>query len=80
MKAAKDKVDYLLTAIGEQTGKPLVIKEIEDNISNALYGNVAGIVLRGATTVSNNFKGLENQISFIKIKIRYDIFARFSIQ
>jgi uncharacterized protein len=29
MKAAKDKTDYMLAAINEQTGKPLIIKENE---------------------------------------------------
>ena len=77
MKAAKDKADYLLTAIGEQTGKPLVIREQDHTIYPAnLYSNVA--VRQEAAYDKSG--GLQDAVAFTKIKIRYEIFAKFAIK
>jgi uncharacterized protein YggE len=82
MKAAKDKADYLLTAIGEQTGKPLVIREqVYTAYPANLYANLAmqdSVV--PAYGVRNKAGGLENEVAFTKIKIRYEIFAKFAIK
>lgn len=82
MKAAKNKADYLLTAIGEQTGKPLVIREqVYTNYPSNLYANTAlqEVVVTGYGT-RNQAKGFEDAIAFTKIKIRYEIFAKFGIK
>jgi len=82
IKAAKDKADYLLTAIGEQTGKPLVIKENEI-IANQQFVNVRGS--RSSETEYNfddmKIKSLDNsEIQFQKIKIQTSIYVKFSIK
>jgi uncharacterized protein YggE len=75
IQAAKAKADYLLNAIGEQTGKPLVIKEIEINnnipiaLSNVAYRND-----------SYGSKFDEAVIQFKKIKLQTSIYAKFNIQ
>ena len=82
MKAAKNKADYLLTAIGEQTGKPLLIREqVYTTYPTNLYANTAlqEVVVTGYGT-RNEAKGLEDAIAFTKIKIRYEIFAKFGIK
>lgn len=82
MKAAKSKADYLLTAIGEQTGKPLLIREqVYTTYPTNLYGNTAlqEVVVSGYGT-RNQAKGFEDAIAFTKIKIRYEIFAKFGIK
>ncbi|HKZ67132.1 MAG TPA: SIMPL domain-containing protein [Chitinophagaceae bacterium] len=82
MKAAKNKADYLLTAIGEQTGKPLLIREqVYTTYPTNLYANTAlqEVVVTGYGT-RNQAKGFENEIAFTKIKIRYEIFAKFAIK
>jgi uncharacterized protein YggE len=82
IKAAKNKADYLLTAIGEQTGKPLIIKEtVENNSSsnvnfrgsrsNETYYYIDGIKVKDSD---------ENQIQFQKIKIQSSIYVKFSIK
>lgn len=82
IKAAKNKADYLLTAIGEQTGKPLIIKEtVENNSSsnvnfrgsrsNETYYLIDGIKVKGSD---------ENEIQFQKIKIQSSIYVKFSIK
>ena len=82
MKAAKIKADYLLSAIGEQPGKPLFIREevYINNIGDLYPGNT---YMRGAFSnayVGEQAMGFKNNISFTSIKIRYDILARFEIK
>jgi len=82
IKAAKDKADYMLAAIGEKTGKPLIINE-----SIALpTSNVSG-VMRGQRSESNvTFSDgvkvdgkIGNELQFEKIKVRISIYAKFEI-
>ena len=84
IKAAKDKADYLLMAIGEQTGKPLVVKE------NDIYANqtLANVNIRGARSNESFYfldgdkmKSSDNdEIEFQKIKIQSSIYIKFSIK
>ena len=84
IKAAKDKADYLLTAIGEQTGKPLIIKENEtlplSNVSGVY--NWAGLSERKLYYVD----GIkvrdkeEDEIQFQKIELQTSIYVKFSIK
>lgn len=85
IKAAKDKADYLLTAIGEQTGKPLVVKEYEI-LPNRTLANVN--VVRGSRSSETEYFVDEvkmksednNEIQFQKIKIQTSIYVKFSIK
>lgn len=82
MKNAKSKADYLLAAISEQTGKPLVIREqVYTVYPTNQYSNTAlqEVVVTGYASRQAD-KGLENEIAFTKIKIRYEIFAKFGIK
>lgn len=82
IKATKDKADYLLKAIGEQTGKPLVIKEHEISHDRTL----ANVNVRGSRSSETEFyiDGIkvksEDEIQFQKIKIQTSIYAKFSIK
>lgn len=84
--AAKDKADYLLNAIGEKTGKPLVIHEkdyhsmipaSELNIRGARADGdsyyIDGIRVRGQIKE-------EDEVQFQKIKIQSAIYVKFLIQ
>ena len=83
IKAAKDKADYLLTAIGEKTGKPLIINET----GNYSVRTAAGIVnTRGSRSEALEYyvdgiktKSSEEEIQFQKIKVRSEIYVKFSI-
>jgi uncharacterized protein len=83
IKAAKAKAEYLLSAIGEKVGKPVYIQEIEEdrnvysNVSNSNFAsNGQRVVLGGLINPSSD----DNSLSFTKIKIRYEILAKFEIQ
>lgn len=75
MKAAKAKADYLLNAIGEQTGKPIFIQE--RNYRPSYYRN-SSMELMSASPMA---KGAPSyQLNFEKMVLTYEIFARFEIQ
>jgi len=81
IKAAKIKADYLLSAIGEQTGKPLIIREVDNSYMDPSMLNVRGG--RSSTTsylVDGNKVNGEDDIQFQKIKIQSAIYVKFSIK
>ncbi|MDD2983649.1 MAG: SIMPL domain-containing protein [Crocinitomicaceae bacterium] len=86
IKNAKDKADYLLTAIGEQTGKALIVTEnslgqsiTREDISKLPIRQAAGIA---GTVYSNNssFVEKEKEVQFQKIKLASGIYVKFAIQ
>ena len=81
MISAKEKADYLLAAISEQTGKPIFIIE---NETSSNYDN-SQVRIRGMSSNMSNEMIEMNQSSsessfFQKILIRFTISARFSIK
>jgi uncharacterized protein len=84
IKAAKDKADYLLIAIGEQTGKPLVIKENEISTNYTISNvNVRGDRAGGTEYYIDGLKNKseeDNEIQFQKIKIQSSFYIKFSIK
>lgn len=82
IKAAKDKADYLLSAIGEQTGKPLIVTEntqtiYREEISRMPARNVASISTGG---IPGSIGDKENEIQFQKVKLTSSIYTKFSIK
>lgn len=86
IKAAKEKADYLLKAIGEQTGKPLIINETStgswplSNVSN-VRGNRSDNqfqIIDGVNFIDGEIGNYE--IQFQKIKIQSTIYVKFSIK
>ncbi len=78
IKATHDKATYLLTAIGEEIGKPLVITEISNDFNTQAYSQYA---------LSNSFSGGRDaesldlsDIGFKKIKLRYEFYGKFEIK
>ena len=82
MKAAKEKADYLLGAIGQRAGKPVYIKEEDETASrpalsnysansNTIGSNIASGILSGPT---------DEGLSFSQIKMRFVIVAKFEIE
>ena len=81
MISAKEKADYLLAAISEQTGKPIFIIE---NETSSNYDN-SQVRIRGMSSNMSNEMIEMNQSNsessfFQKILIRFTISARFSIK
>ncbi|MGB3949132.1 MAG: SIMPL domain-containing protein [Bacteroidia bacterium] len=84
IKSAKEKADYLLAAIGEQTGKALVVKEVNtSSYQNELNRNYA--VNSKLSSTSNYVSDLldinaKNEIEFQKIKITATLYTKFAIK
>jgi len=84
IKAAKEKADYLLAAIGEQTGKPLIITENaqtihREEISRMPTRNISSISTDGIPgSFGDNDK--DSEIQFQKIKLTSSIYSKFSIK
>lgn len=94
IKAAKDKVDYLLGAVGQTSGKPLQIDEVENTIYNTPYNSYGGYNYYGYrggrnSYLSNNVSQSYNtsggsgeeggEISFTKIKIKASYYVKYEI-
>lgn len=82
IKAAKEKADYLLTAIGEQTGKPLIITE---NPQTIYREDIARMPIRSVNSIASTFGGesssySDKEIQFQKIKLTSTIYVKFSIK
>ncbi|MEP7211685.1 MAG: SIMPL domain-containing protein [Acidobacteriota bacterium] len=82
MKAAKEKADYLLAAIGERAGKPVYIKEeVEETPRYISAGKISNA---SSNTVSYSRTGsvvdVDDSLSFSQIKLRYVIVAKFEIE
>jgi len=79
VQAAKEKAAYLLEAIGETIGKPILIQEREtyDEFQPmrkmALMSNVS---MEAAGDAAEALP----ELSFQKIKLKYSVFARFAIK
>jgi len=78
MKAAKEKAGYLLEAIGETVGKPLMIQERETYDDIMPMPRMANMKM--AMSADAEFAEEVPEISFQKIKLKYSVFARFEIK
>jgi len=83
MKAAKEKAAYLLGAIHEKVGKPVFVKEIEEDGPAFRAGllssnsNISANVLRYG---SGSTADTDSDLSFSQIKLRFVILAKFEIE
>lgn len=82
IKAAKSKATYMLEAIGEKVGKPIFIQEVID------YTDYQSYIQQMQNGYISNRSSIEMQeqlksgevLSFSKIKLKYNILARFEIK
>ena len=83
IKIAKEKADYLLNAIGEKTGKPMIVNEISknnlSNFSNLNYQNQYSSNRIEKLNISNHWSN-DKVIQFEKIKVASSIYVKFSIK
>ena len=82
IKNAKEKADYLLKAIGEQTGSPLIVKEVEKSSINS-NNNISGRGARGGMDIDKVYlfePELKGVIQFQKINLHSSIYVKFGIK
>lgn len=79
IKAAKEKADYLLKVIGEQTGKALIVTE--NNIPNNLPQRNVNMIANTVSGVDSKAGSTPNfEIQFQKIKLTASIYVKFAIK
>jgi uncharacterized protein YggE len=74
LKAAKEKADLLLAAIGKQTGEVQLIRERDNNM-----GLMQPMYLKSNVAMDLNSETVGQPIEMKKIKLRYEIEAHFLI-
>lgn len=93
IKAAKDKVDYLLSSVGQTAGKPYQIDEVENSIYNTPYnsyggynyysrggrGGMSNMVQSFNSNVSYDEGSGSGDITFTKIKIKASYYVKYEI-
>lgn len=83
IKAAKDKADYLLEAIGEKTGKALIVRETEAYYElgyNPYKSNVRSLQTLNDLGDIGYIKPAAPVIQFEKIKLNSAIYVKFEIK
>lgn len=91
IKAAKDKAEYLLAAIGKQAGQPLQVIEADNSVQNTPYSYYNNYYYRGGrvgnavqsynsvNSVSDGNSGSED-ISIKKIKVVSSFLVKYEIK
>lgn len=77
IKAAKEKADYLLEAIGEETGMPLIIRE---QYPNSLRSNNQNYLAIANGSINQIADMGPNDLQFEKIIVRTSIYVKFTIK
>lgn len=84
IKAAKTKADYLLNAIGEQTGKPLIVRENSNSDLEYNYNRLTSVKIASYSNtrfLDESDKSIaDEEIQFQKIKIQSSIYVKFLIK
>lgn len=78
LKAAKEKVDYLLAAIGQQAGTALQITEIENYVEEG-PSQPRLMAVKSLNMISEDLQTPEESIAFTKIKVRSAYQVRYEI-
>ena len=78
IKDAKEKADYLLTAIGESTGKPLIVRENSNNFYPQVYRAQESMMYM--KTSMNMDAAADTSLDFKKIKINASVYVKFAIK
>jgi uncharacterized protein len=78
IKAAKNKAEYLLDAIGEQIGKPIEVREIVENslFKENFMSNTSSV----ANQLETNNEEEKSGIGFENIKIKFTYFIKYLIK
>ena len=82
MKSAQEKAKAIATSINQDIGRAILIQENPNfvRVENALQGRVAGIQIRGVSSLKQSSSVGGANIEFEKIKLEYNIIARFELK
>ncbi|MFN0274291.1 MAG: SIMPL domain-containing protein [Chitinophagales bacterium] len=75
--AAKEKAGKMLEAIGSKVGKPMMIQEQNYSYQPYQYSQLSNVAMMEYDSTGRD--EFINDLTYQKIKIRYEVFARFEI-
>lgn len=82
MKAAQEKAKAIANSINQDIGRAILIQESQNmvylRVDDSLRGKTAGLQM--SVTSANMDKAVERNIEFEKIKLVYNIIARFELK
>lgn len=78
--AAKNKASQMLKAIGEETGEAILIQEVNSNVSTPYQVSQTEFTAYSFRTMDTNTGYDQSEISYQKIKLRYEVYAQFAIK
>ncbi len=81
--ASKDKATKMLSAIGEEIGKPVLIQEREFYIYpyEQQYSQFSNMAMESSPQFdAEPSTGTPNNLTYQKIKLRYEVFAKYEIK
>ncbi len=82
MKSAQEKAKAIASSINQYIGRALLIQEnpYYMQAANALQGKLAGVQVRGVSSLNKSSGVGGANIEFEKIKLEYNIIARFELK
>ena len=82
IKSAQEKATAIANSINQNIGRAIFIQESPSflRVENALQGRVAGIQIRGISSLKESSGSSSTNIEFEKIKIEYNIIVRFELK
>lgn len=83
IKAAQEKANSLAVAINQTIGRAIFIQEIDNSTLNYSTGHLsktAGIMIRGANSITSINNSYQPEIDFEKIKLDYSVMVRFELK
>lgn len=82
LKIAKEKIDYLLDALGQKAKSPIEIREIENYVQNAtVYGRNRNLASNAMQVYGGEgiMQDSNSEIAFKKIKIKSSFLVKYEI-
>lgn len=80
IRAAKMKAEYLLGAIGEKVGKPVFVREVDDDSNSGYYRANLSMNSQSNVVVDGPSAPSTTGLNITQIRLRFEIFARFEIE
>lgn len=74
---AKQQAEAMLEPLSQSVGKAIFVSDIQTNTVNALQGRVAGVKIRGYSSMEEKYEAIP--IEFEKIKVDSQVEVKFAI-
>lgn len=74
---ARRQAELMVNSIGQAVNKAILISDLEMELTNLLSGKVAGVRIRGSSSIEN--EPIDVPIEFEKIKVTAKVDVKFAM-